>query len=167
VILLPGALVLMSFLVGMFKDIVLRAKILGYGATTAIGGPLVLAVLVYAGLEGADFVCTAFDYIFIIIGSLGSLKSKPKQKDKQKGPEDNPAIFSENANSQVLGLGSGNEIESKDLGTNDINTAADGDHKRHDGALDADDLQGNGPRQRSDRNQIHNDGVDKMVPQAS
>lgn len=42
-----GALVLASFLVGMFKDVVLGAKILGYGIAAAIGA---LVVIPYATL---------------------------------------------------------------------------------------------------------------------
>ncbi|KAF2180978.1 hypothetical protein K469DRAFT_519914, partial [Zopfia rhizophila CBS 207.26] len=42
IIALPyGALILTSFLVGMFKDVVLGAKILGYGTAVAVGMPIV------------------------------------------------------------------------------------------------------------------------------
>ncbi|KAH7114886.1 hypothetical protein EDB81DRAFT_734389 [Dactylonectria macrodidyma] len=41
-----GALVLTSFVVGMFKDVVLGAKILGYGILAAIGAPVVITVAV-------------------------------------------------------------------------------------------------------------------------
>ncbi|KAH7117442.1 hypothetical protein EDB81DRAFT_916252 [Dactylonectria macrodidyma] len=40
-----GAIVLTSFVVGMFKDVVLGAKILGYGLLVAIFGPIVIAIV--------------------------------------------------------------------------------------------------------------------------
>ncbi|KAE9367497.1 hypothetical protein N431DRAFT_486593 [Stipitochalara longipes BDJ] len=46
VVLIFGPLIISSFLVGMFKDVVLGAKILGYGFAAGIGGPLVIAILI-------------------------------------------------------------------------------------------------------------------------
>lgn len=68
-----GALVLTSFLVGMFKDVVLGAKILGYGIAAAIGA---LVVIPYTTLM-----------VFWLSNLWKSGGSKKKQSDLEGEPK--------------------------------------------------------------------------------
>ncbi|RSM09294.1 hypothetical protein CEP52_004178 [Fusarium oligoseptatum] len=69
-----GSLVLSSFLVGMFKDVPLGAKILGYGTAAAVGLGLLFVIPVII------VVCY---FLFISRGS-----SRPKQKGKKTSVSD-------------------------------------------------------------------------------
>jgi len=88
-VLVFGALVLTSFLVGMFDDVVLGAKILGFGFATAIGGPLLIGVLA----AGAGSIASAFTKLWDEITVLWSVIKDSWRtrgaKQKQKDPEGN------------------------------------------------------------------------------
>ncbi|KAK4443449.1 hypothetical protein QBC34DRAFT_417151 [Podospora aff. communis PSN243] len=73
-----GALVLTSFLVGMFKDVTLGAKILGFGVLVAVGVPISLYIL---GMLYAEVVEPVLELI------PKRRKSDDAGKEKGKDPE--------------------------------------------------------------------------------
>ncbi|RSL66835.1 hypothetical protein CEP53_003228 [Fusarium sp. AF-6] len=75
-----GSLVLSSFLVGMFKDVRLGAKILGYGSAVAVG----------LGLLFLYHATTAFSWLFLF-SSLKSVRPNPKWKKAAVSDPEAPA----------------------------------------------------------------------------
>ncbi|KAI8963589.1 hypothetical protein F5Y11DRAFT_144506 [Daldinia sp. FL1419] len=81
-----GALVLASFIVGMFKDVVLGASILGYGTLVLVFGPIVIGILA----PGIKLVIDSMKEIFSGLISILSRKvdrNQKKQKDVERNPE--------------------------------------------------------------------------------
>ncbi|KAF5648006.1 hypothetical protein F52700_1220 [Fusarium sp. NRRL 52700] len=74
-----GTLVLTSFVVGMFKDVVLGAKILGYGIIAAIGAPVVITAAVLLVRWIAGLMGRAVDKV----PRLGVGRQKEKQNDPE------------------------------------------------------------------------------------
>ncbi|KAI0122676.1 hypothetical protein F4814DRAFT_217664 [Daldinia grandis] len=81
-----GALVLSSFLVGMFKDVVLGASILGYGTLVLVFGPIVVGVLIL----GIELVMDVLKGIFRSLSDVITRGVNRSQKKKQKDVEENP-----------------------------------------------------------------------------
>lgn len=75
-----GALVLSSFLVGMFKDVVLGAKILGFGFAAAIGVPLLLYFLLSIRHAIAQFYVWMRDTVI----SFNKSKENPVLNDVER-----------------------------------------------------------------------------------
>ncbi|KAI0849387.1 hypothetical protein F5Y00DRAFT_66020 [Daldinia vernicosa] len=81
-----GALVLSSFVVGMFKDVVLGASILGYGTLVLVFGPIVIAALVLGVRLIVDVLKEIFERLFGLITGGINRNQKNKQKDVEKNP---------------------------------------------------------------------------------
>ncbi|KAG5743748.1 hypothetical protein H9Q70_013540 [Fusarium xylarioides] len=75
--LILGALVLTSFVVGMFKDVVLGAKILGYGIIAAVGAPGVITVAVLL----VRWIAGRIGRVVDKMPRLGVRRQKEKQND--------------------------------------------------------------------------------------
>lgn len=69
-----GSLVLSSFLVGMFKDVPLGAKVLGYGTAAAVGLVIILPVLVFL-------------FFWVATRDFSRPKKQPAKKTRVDGPE--------------------------------------------------------------------------------
>lgn len=86
-----GLLILVSFIVGMFKDVGFGARILGWGMLAATCGPLVIAILIMGCLL---FIMGLKRLLMSIYGAVDSLSHNSKgekQKQKQRDPEESGA----------------------------------------------------------------------------
>ncbi|KAI1654388.1 hypothetical protein F4813DRAFT_370650 [Daldinia decipiens] len=110
-----GALVLSSFIVGMFKDVVLGASILGYGTLVLVFGPIVIGVLVLGIKYIVEMLKEIFERLFDVIRGVNR-----DQKNKQKDVEKNPGPQQGEGESGVKSDNSGPAIESQVQGSRRI-----------------------------------------------
>ncbi|KAG4433186.1 hypothetical protein IFR05_011321 [Cadophora sp. M221] len=78
-----GALIISFFLVGMFKDVVLGAKILGYGFAAAVGGPVV-CIFLYL------LLVMIYEWLFKGVAYMISSRRLKFLRARQKDPEGEP-----------------------------------------------------------------------------
>jgi hypothetical protein len=122
-----GGLVLSSFIVGMFKDVVLGARILGYGTTVAVGVPVVITALVW----GYELISDLLESVLCSIcekkaswqrQKLEDPEADPSQKNRAKEPtHDN---CNNRAGNNNLGTGvRGEEIRGEEICGNNAEQA--------------------------------------------
>jgi hypothetical protein len=85
-ILVFGMLVLSSFLVGMFKDVVLGAHILGYGFAVAIGGPVAICLLILVWSIVMEALESTFERIGDMVASWNNDNRTRKRRDIEGDP---------------------------------------------------------------------------------
>ncbi|KAI1643676.1 uncharacterized protein F4817DRAFT_349015 [Daldinia loculata] len=127
-----GALVLSSFIVGMFKDVVLGASILGYGTLVLVFGPIVIGVLAPGIKSIVDKLKEIFERLFDVVIRGVNRNQKKKQKDVEKnpGPQQGEAESGEKGDDS----GPATEVQVQDVqGVNDTTLLSD---KTHTNAVD-------------------------------
>ena len=84
-----GAVILVSFLVGMFKDVALGAKILGYSFAAIIGAPIAFTIL---GLVVTTVIQWMETFMTFFKSRMSCTSRKRKQKDpeRESGPDSQP-----------------------------------------------------------------------------
>ncbi|KAI1469142.1 uncharacterized protein F4812DRAFT_422164 [Daldinia caldariorum] len=85
-LILFGAVVLTSFIIGMFKDIVLGATILGYGVIVLVFGPVVIWIIAPSIEQSIRRLKEIYVGLFHVIGEWISDKKKGKEKDVERNP---------------------------------------------------------------------------------
>ena len=83
-ILVYGGLVLSSFVVGMFKDVDLGARILGYGTAVAFGLPLLILIPLLVFLLFLGLILASMSWLF---GILMPLRKQEAQRVREMDPE--------------------------------------------------------------------------------
>ncbi|KAI1805825.1 hypothetical protein F4811DRAFT_201687 [Daldinia bambusicola] len=85
-LLLFRAIVLTSFIIGMFKDVVLGATILSYGMIALVFGPIVIWIIAPGIQQIIQRLKEIRVYLFHIIGEWTSAKRNGKEKDVERNP---------------------------------------------------------------------------------